>query len=52
MIVRSGIYIRKVILSLLILTGLASGLYSQDKKIGDIVNIYKRVTEKIGRAHV
>lgn len=45
MIVRSGIYIRKVILSLLILTGLASGLYSQDKKIGDIVNIYKRVTE-------
>ena len=45
MIVRSGIYIKKVILSLLILTGLAEGLYSQDKKIGDIVNIYRRVTE-------
>jgi gliding motility-associated-like protein len=49
MIVRSGIYIKKAILSLLILTGLAAGLYSQDKKIGDIVNIYRRVTE-IGTA--
>ena len=40
---RSGIYIKKVILSLLILSGLAAGLYSQDKKVGDIINIYKHV---------
>lgn len=44
---RSDSYIKKVILSLLILSGLAVSVYSQDKKISGIVNVYKRV-EAIG----
>ena len=44
---RSDSCIKKVILSLLILSGLAVSVYSQDKKISGIVNVYKRV-EAIG----
>lgn len=46
MIVKSKINI-KILLSFLILTGLAASLYSQDKKISNVINIYKRV-EAIG----
>ncbi len=40
---RSDSYIRRVILCLLILSGLAVSVYSQDKKISGIVNVYRRV---------
>jgi hypothetical protein len=47
MIGRSRFNKKSIFLSLLILTGLAASLYSQDKKISGIINIYKRV-EAIG----
>ena len=47
MIAKSRTNIKRFLLSLLILCGLASSLYSQDKKINDIINIYKHV-EAIG----
>lgn len=44
MVVNDCNKIKKIILSLLILSGLMVSLYSQDKKISGIVNIYKHVT--------
>ena len=44
---RSGFNIKSVFITLLILTGLEVFLFSQDKKIGNIINIYKKV-EAIG----
>jgi gliding motility-associated-like protein len=46
---RSTINIKSIFLLVLILTGFAYSLYSQDKKIGDIINLYKHV-EAIGSA--
>jgi len=47
MIRRSDRNIKKMILSLLILSGLTVSLFSQDKQISGVINIYKHVT-KIG----
>ena len=46
---RSGFNIKSVFLTLLILMGLEVFLFSQDKKISNIINIYKKV-EAIGSA--
>lgn len=40
---RSDSYIKRVILCLLILSGLALSVYSQDKKIRGVINVYKKV---------
>lgn len=44
---KSGWYIRRSVFSLLILFGLALSVFSQDKEISGIINVYKRV-EAIG----
>lgn len=46
---RSGFNIKAIFFVLLILTGLELSLFSQDKKINGIINIYKKV-EAIGAA--
>jgi hypothetical protein len=43
MIGRSDCKIRKILLSLLILSGLAVSLFAQDRQIGGIINVYRRV---------
>ena len=52
MIVKSGCYIKKLVLSLLILFGILITLSAQDKKIGGVINIYKHVTEITGTDNV
>jgi hypothetical protein len=47
MIGRSVCHIKKIVLSLLILSGLTVSLFSQDKQIGGKINVYRRV-EQIG----
>ena len=44
MIRGSDCNIKKMILSLLILSGLTASLFSQDKQISGVINVYRQVT--------